>query len=161
MGRFFSREGGCEGARTWASLELDGELSQVERVLLAAHLRRCEPCSAFVGELRALTEVMRTAPLEVRERPFVFQTRGPARLDRRLALRVALAATLAALGAALGVLAGSVRQGSDGPVSPPDGDVALITPAFTNPSGTQSSPRREEATKPERLFTPRPVGGNL
>ena len=56
--------GTCERAREWISLELDGELSELERGLLRAHVRRCAACSAFAVESRAATRVLRTAALE-------------------------------------------------------------------------------------------------
>ena len=40
MGRFLSDEANCARARAWVSHEVDGELSQLERLFLAAHVRR-------------------------------------------------------------------------------------------------------------------------
>jgi predicted anti-sigma-YlaC factor YlaD len=37
----------CERAREWASLRADGELSELESVLLDVHLARCDACRAF------------------------------------------------------------------------------------------------------------------
>jgi len=120
---------GCERARAWASLQLDGELSQLEGALLDVHLRRCPACSAAVNESAAATQLLRAAPLEQPSRPLVAPSeRRPARA-RPLALRLALAATLAALAAGLGVLAGSV--GGDSPTrSPlPAADIAFLPTA--------------------------------
>ncbi len=117
------RDRGCERAKAWASLELDDELSQLERALLAAHLRRCEPCAAYVADVRAATAALRSAPLEQPEGTVL----PPAeRASRRTALaaRIALAATLAALAGGLGVLAGSI--GREGPPAPTvDSEIAL------------------------------------
>jgi predicted anti-sigma-YlaC factor YlaD len=54
----------CDRAREYASLRLDGELSDFERVLLDSHLERCPSCRAFAGDLIAVTERLRSAPLE-------------------------------------------------------------------------------------------------
>ena len=62
---------GCERAQAWASLELDGELSQLERALLATHLRGCAACAETVAGMRALTAALRDAPLEPLDRPGV------------------------------------------------------------------------------------------
>src|SRR4026208_1950882 len=57
---------GCERAQAWASLELDGELSQIERALLATHVRGCAACAETVAGVRTLTHAPRNAPLEPR-----------------------------------------------------------------------------------------------
>jgi anti-sigma factor RsiW len=126
MRRTGQNERGCERARAWVSLGLDGELSQLEQALLAAHLRRCEPCAASAAEARALAAELRSAPLERPGIRFELPPRAPARRGRTVAVRLALAATLAALAAGLGVLAGSVDPGGNAPA--PDSDVALLSP---------------------------------
>jgi anti-sigma factor RsiW len=93
----------CERAREGASLRLDGELSEFEQALLAAHLARCEPCRSFAAELDAVTTRLRNATLEPLEQPVTL----PAR--RRVSLRRAEVAAAAALMlTALGVT-GAVR----------------------------------------------------
>ncbi len=59
----------CERAREYASLRLDGELSEFEQALLGAHLARCEPCRSFADELESLTDHMRATPLARLEQP--------------------------------------------------------------------------------------------
>ena len=54
----------CDRARSCVSRELDGELSEFERVLLAAHLAACAPCRTFKAEVAAITAELRAAPLE-------------------------------------------------------------------------------------------------
>ncbi|MDQ4018324.1 MAG: zf-HC2 domain-containing protein, partial [Actinomycetota bacterium] len=61
MARFGRNDRACERAQAWASLDVDGELSQLERGLLAAHLRRCAACAVATTELRAATELVRGA----------------------------------------------------------------------------------------------------
>jgi predicted anti-sigma-YlaC factor YlaD len=54
----------CDRAREYASLRLDGELSDFERALLDSHLDRCPSCRAFADDLVDLTGRLRNAPLE-------------------------------------------------------------------------------------------------
>lgn len=54
----------CDRAREYASLRLDGELSDFERALLDSHLDRCPSCRAFADDLVAVTGRLRAAPLE-------------------------------------------------------------------------------------------------
>lgn len=99
----------CERARAWASLELDDDLGEIERVLLDDHLTRCGGCAAFVAGMRELTAVVRAAPQERPQRPLVLPTtRRPA----AVAVRVLAAATIVALAAGLGVLGGSLGSGT-------------------------------------------------
>lgn len=56
------RSSTCERSRTWAALAPDGELSQLERRLLDAHLARCPSCAAFASDVTAVTETLRSAP---------------------------------------------------------------------------------------------------
>jgi anti-sigma factor RsiW len=134
---------GCDRARAWASLELDGELSQLESALLASHVRRCAPCATAVAEMRAATSLLRAAPPEALSRPLTIAA-PPAR-RRPLAVRLALAATLAALAASLGVLAGSVGGDSPRPAPPAGGDIALL-------------PTQDEERDDSRRLRPQPGG---
>src|SRR5215210_1098547 len=54
----------CDRAREYASLRLDGELSDFESALLDSHIERCPSCRAFAEDLVGVTERLRTAPLE-------------------------------------------------------------------------------------------------
>jgi predicted anti-sigma-YlaC factor YlaD len=54
----------CDRAHEWISLRLDGELSQLESVMLDAHLERCESCRRFASEVQAFTRRVRGAELE-------------------------------------------------------------------------------------------------
>jgi predicted anti-sigma-YlaC factor YlaD len=97
----------CERARLRASLGLDGELSQVEQALLRAHVGRCAACAAFIGAAAALTQELRTAPLQRRPGAVV-----PVRRRRTggHALRLGAAAAAVAVSAGLGSLAGSLTS---------------------------------------------------
>jgi predicted anti-sigma-YlaC factor YlaD len=54
----------CDRAREYASLRLDGELSDFESALLDSHIERCPSCRAFADDLVGVTDRLRTAPLE-------------------------------------------------------------------------------------------------
>jgi len=105
MGAVLAAE--CERARAWASLALDGELSQVEEVLLRAHVGRCAACAEFESDLGALTHELRTAPPE-RPRGAVMPVCRRNSGIRALRLGAAVAAIVVA--AALGSLAGSLSS---------------------------------------------------
>ena len=59
----------CERARTWAALAPDGELSELERKLLDAHVRRCAACAHFAVEVAAVAGELRAAALQPLPRP--------------------------------------------------------------------------------------------
>lgn len=100
----------CTRVREQVSLELDGELSQLEQRMLAAHLERCPRCAAYAADVRDFTERMRSAPPAFMQRPVVVRRRSPLSAIR-LQAGVAAAFALAALG--LGTqLAASPEQSS-------------------------------------------------
>ena len=100
------RDGRCERARQWASLRVDGELSELEDALLEQHLEGCASCSAFAVRLAATTEAMRAVPLERPEISYPRFERPVIRLP--VGRRVAIVAVAAA--AALGAFVGSSLQ---------------------------------------------------
>ena len=100
----------CSRVREQVSLELDGELSQLEQRMLGAHLERCARCAAYAADVRDATERIRNAPRAVMQRPVVVRRRRPL-TTVRLQVGVAAAFALAALG--LGTqLASTEPQGS-------------------------------------------------
>jgi predicted anti-sigma-YlaC factor YlaD len=128
MGAVLSME--CEYARARASLALDGELSQVERAHLRAHVGRCTDCAAYARDLDGLTRELRSAPLQ---RP---RGRVPARRRRPGArrLQLGLVAAVVAVAAGLGSLAGSlttssITPGGSPPPRIPGAQLPLRTPA--------------------------------
>ena len=158
MGRFLSHEASCGRARSWVSHEVDGELSQFERVFLAAHLRRCGECSRFAEEVRSFTRLVREAPLERPERAFEFPARRPARL-RVVTGRVAIATMLVALAGGLGVLVGSNGGRSTAEPVSAVGDVALVIPQADR---ELRDLRRVKVEQPrERVAPPGRLGGNV
>jgi predicted anti-sigma-YlaC factor YlaD len=91
------------------SLLLDGELSQLERRMLGAHLRRCADCSAYADEVTTFTDQIRYAPMETLSREIVVQRRR--RLPAaRLQAGVAAALAFAALGLGSQLAAGPSAQ---------------------------------------------------
>jgi predicted anti-sigma-YlaC factor YlaD len=89
------RRPACERARQWISLRADGELSDFEGFMLAAHQRRCAECRAF-GES---VDVMSAALREATQEPFLQRIEVPPR--RRLSavssLQIGSAAAVATL----------------------------------------------------------------
>jgi predicted anti-sigma-YlaC factor YlaD len=105
---------GCERARFFASLALDGELSDFERAVLDEHLRGCDACARFAAGARGFTSVLRTAPAEAPQRQAVPRLRV-----RRLrpAFVAAVAAVVAAV--ALGSLVGALASRGGGGAAQP------------------------------------------
>ena len=138
----FRKDLNCERARAWASLELDGELSEVEERSLASHLGACRSCMAAVEELRALTAVVRAAPLERPSQGLALPARPPVPGRRATAVRVAAAAAAVTLAAALGLLGRSLatEPGGRAPAKPPE--IALLP---TNDEFRQFRAYRERA----------------
>lgn len=114
----------CTRVREQVSLELDGELSQLEQRMLSTHLERCAGCSEYAAGVRRTTERIRNAPLAIMRRPVVVRRRRPL-TTVRLQVGVAAAFALAALG--LGTqLADSA--GSQGSLARFDGKPSLSPP---------------------------------
>jgi predicted anti-sigma-YlaC factor YlaD len=91
----------CERAREWASLRLDGELSELEQALFTAHLERCPACTEYALSVAATTEGIRTAGLQRLAQPISMPLRRRIALPAR-ALQAGTA-TAAALAAAVGL----------------------------------------------------------
>jgi len=90
----------CLKAREAVSLQLDDELSELGSARLAAHLRRCERCSAYAQELAAVAAGLRAAPLEQPSAPVAM----PAQWRRRAPWMPAAAAAAAVAALAAGSL---------------------------------------------------------
>jgi hypothetical protein len=100
------RSGRCERARQWASLRVDGELSELEVGLLERHLESCASCRAFAARVAATTGLVRATPPEKPEIAY-----APPRtrvIGLPVGRRTAIAAIAAA--AALGSFVGSWLQ---------------------------------------------------
>ena len=89
----------CERARSWASLRVDGELSELESALLGAHLERCAECRTFARGVDEVARGLRRVPLE-RPAPLLALA-APRRRSKLRALQFAAAtAAVVAAGAA-------------------------------------------------------------
>jgi anti-sigma factor RsiW len=116
----------CARVREQVSLELDGELSQLEQRMLEAHLERCSACATYADDVRDLTERIRSAPLHSLRRPVVVR-RARHLSTARLQVGIAAAFALAALGLGTQLAASPAREGTlarnDGQpnLSPPSG----------------------------------------
>jgi hypothetical protein len=100
------RSGRCERARQWASLRVDGELSELEDGLLDKHLEGCAVCRSFAEGLTAATVLLRATPREQPQIPYALPERRLIRLP--VGRRAAIVAVAAA--AALGSFVGSSFQ---------------------------------------------------
>jgi predicted anti-sigma-YlaC factor YlaD len=98
----------CRRAREALSRALDEELSPLEQRDLGRHLRDCPACRLYQARLLAISEALRTAPLEA---PSV--SLAPRLPRRRLLTPAHLPAAAAALVVllGLGILQGSVGSG--------------------------------------------------
>ena len=83
----------CDRVRSQISLELDSELSQLERALVAAHIVRCAGCRAFRSGVTAVTRELRAAPLE--QPPASVPVRRPRRIASVARFQAGVAAAMA------------------------------------------------------------------
>ena len=102
----------CTRIREQVSLDLDGELSQLEQRMLVTHLERCPRCAAYATDIRDVTERIRSAPSAVMLRPVVVRRRRRAVTTARLQVGVAAAFALAALGLGTQLAASAESQDS-------------------------------------------------
>jgi predicted anti-sigma-YlaC factor YlaD len=128
------RDRSCRRAREWVSLRLDGELSELERLLLRRHLARCEGCRTTAEHVERTATLMRSAPLEHPSRGVAEAL--PARTRPRIRYRILAAAAVVAAGVGIGSVAGISGDGAT-PVAPqpPTTEIALLPP-----SGEQVTP---------------------
>jgi predicted anti-sigma-YlaC factor YlaD len=128
----------CERARAAISLELDDELSPLERAFLERHLARCAGCRAFRLECAGFTRELRDASLE-RMAGFAGDVVALRRVRRRVLPRqVAAIASVATLAVGGLYTIAQVEQTATEPehAAPPaylestDFELALLRPAF-------------------------------
>jgi predicted anti-sigma-YlaC factor YlaD len=106
VGEFGTSAFACRRVRELVSLQLDGELTELEEAQLAAHLGRCPECADFRARLEPVTAALRAAPLEPLERLIQLPRR------RQLLVRplqVGAAAAAVAVATSLAVLLGPQR----------------------------------------------------
>jgi predicted anti-sigma-YlaC factor YlaD len=107
----------CDRARSLAALAPDGELSELERMLLRSHLGRCVSCSRFAADVAVIASSLRAASLEPLSRPIAVPTWRRRRVLARLSTVGAAAAVVVM---ALGIAARSpLANGDRRPVQVP------------------------------------------
>jgi predicted anti-sigma-YlaC factor YlaD len=102
----------CDRAREYASLRLDGELSDFERALLDTHLERCPSCRVFADDLVGLTDRLRSAPLAAPELSLSLPRRRFAAFGR-IQAGAAAAAVVSVVG--IGALFGMLHSSASTP----------------------------------------------
>jgi anti-sigma factor RsiW len=114
----------CERTRTLVSALLDGAGGEFERRLVEAHVRSCPECAEFRARATAITDMLRSAPLE----SVVCQVQVP-----RSALRHARARRIVSVAAAFAGIAfvGTLAQ-TVAPPQDPD-EVAVIGSPLVQP----------------------------
>ena len=138
------RSGRCERARQWASLRIDGELSELEEALLEKHLEGCASCSTFAARLAETTEAVRAVPLE---RPQIEYPRFERQVFR-LPVRRRVAIVAVAAAAALGAFVGSSLQ-RPAPTQAPGGPQLSFR--------TDQTQLRQLPHEPKQPASPEPV----
>ncbi|TML89834.1 MAG: zf-HC2 domain-containing protein [Actinobacteria bacterium] len=103
----------CDRARMWASLAVDGEISEVERDSLRAHVAVCPACEAWAAGVVDLAQTLRTAPLAEPSRTLFDPPIRSRHLQLR-ALQLAAAAAAVAASVGLGHLAASLTSPAGG-----------------------------------------------
>jgi predicted anti-sigma-YlaC factor YlaD len=88
----------CARASEWASLRLDGQLSDFEEVLLEAHLARCPDCRGVVAGMIGAVQVLRSTRLEQPAVTFEAPRRRRGRTAGLLAASAGAAAAVAVVG---------------------------------------------------------------
>jgi predicted anti-sigma-YlaC factor YlaD len=149
--------GNCERARQWASLELDGELSNFERGLLESHLATCRSCSTFRAEVTGLTGALRAAPHE----PFEGVVIGRMRRHVRMRLAPAAAAmAVAAVGLGSLVASSALQSGGLGRVAAQSVDVTPAAAATDTMNLSASKANARALARPAGRL-PAGAGGTL
>ena len=134
----------CGQTAELVSLELDGELSELEAARLETHLGQCAACRSLKAELAGLTLALRAVPLEQLERPVTLPRRAAFSLRP---LQVGAAAAAIAIVAGLTGVMGTV--GSQGPAQP---QFVPGTPSRADSINSLRTLRRAELVPPQLPF---------
>jgi predicted anti-sigma-YlaC factor YlaD len=140
----------CERARHWASLRVDGELSELEAALLDSHLGRCPSCRTFADEAHAIASALRAVPLDRLEAPVTIAL-GP-RPRRTRALQTAVAVALVLVAAALGSALGVVSRSTSTP-APTAKHVAMV-------AATEDADQLRKLRRPVLVYEQHPIPRN-
>ena len=135
----------CERVRSQLSLGLDGELSELERASVAAHLDRCPACQVYERDVDAVTARLRSAPYERLERPIAVPYRRRLRLPT---LQVGAAAAAATLIVGVGsLLTGLSTERAGGPA---DALTPSVSAYVVGPVGARSVCPAGDAARKQR-----------
>jgi predicted anti-sigma-YlaC factor YlaD len=104
MRKAFGNRYACDPARSFVSLGLDDELSELEHALLDAHLGHCEACREYATSVETTTRELRAAPLVALERRIALPVARRRVYFQRI--QNAAAAATAAAAALVGVVIG-------------------------------------------------------
>jgi predicted anti-sigma-YlaC factor YlaD len=104
--------GRCDRAREYASLRLDGELSDFESALLDSHIERCPSCRAFAEDLGGVTERLRTASLA---KPLIVLTLPQRRFAALRTMQASAAAAAVVSVVGIGALFGMLHSNASAP----------------------------------------------
>ena len=127
----------CERMRAYVSLEADGELAELERAMVEAHVAQCSTCSAYRADVHACTHDLPSAPLERPDRRLVLprvRSRVPLRAVQAAAAAAAVAAAFLVVTAVGTRSEPSVRTTSDEVLFPGEIDTAAYTPRAVRPA---------------------------
>jgi anti-sigma factor RsiW len=116
----------CARARFWASLRVDGELSELESALLDSHLGRCAECRRYAVGVTSATALLREQAPAVPAPVTLTAAPAPARF-----LLGATAAVLVVLAAALGGLVSRAVSPSASPSASALHSVAVVSTVET------------------------------
>ncbi len=135
----------CERVRSQFCLLLDGELSQLERRMVARHLEDCAGCRAFGETATAFTRELREAPLELRAVPLDVR-RLPTRRYRRVSFTAAQVGVAASV--AIAVL-GGLRVAD---VAPPEPQRVSSAPLIRTPARVETSSHLPRGVRAPQVF---------
>lgn len=146
----------CERARGWASLDLDGELGDLEHLLLEEHLSHCQPCASFVEGIAVVASAIRSAPVEL-------PVRRPLELPARrrivpVAVRLAGVAAILALATGLGFL-GSSSSKPSAPVPASTGQEIALRIVGSVDREIKNLRAKQPVVDLERITPPGRLGG--
>jgi anti-sigma factor RsiW len=136
----------CERVRAFVSLELDGELSELERSVLEAHTEDCDACREYRASVVGYTHALRLSAPQAPGRSFWIP-----RPRRRLAPFSITAAAAAAVAVFVGGFV-TVLSSAEPPRSPGPG-VTNQTPGERGLPGAGSSPSPTQRGAPPSMGT--------
>ena len=144
----------CELAREQISLQLDGELSEVEQVALTGHLTGCTRCRTYSAAVARVSGELRSAPAERPEFSVVLPHRSRLRVPMRAVQLGAAAAVLTIIGFG----GAGLTTSGDNFVSLTSASGSADRAAFLKPTGIGRG-SIEVALEVRRM--PRPIRGHV